>query len=77
MLTGCNSSLNEIGFSKASAENNEDESEVSYDDVYNGIVESLKNTNMISEHRGLVDRYDVGIAIEKRSEERRVGKECL
>lgn len=65
MLTGCNSSLNEIGFSKASAENNEDESEVSYDDVYNGIVESLKNTNMISEHRGLVDRYDVGIAIEK------------
>ncbi|MDE5936433.1 MAG: hypothetical protein K2G83_03395, partial [Ruminococcus sp.] len=65
MLTGCDSALNEIGFSKASAGNTENESETSYDDVYNGIVESLQNMKMISEHRGSVDRYDVGIAVEK------------
>ena len=88
-LTGCESALTEMGFSKVPAEKvasenevstesiiNEsktskaisDEAEISYDDVYYGIVESLETMEMISEHRGSVDKYDIGIAIEKISQ---------
>lgn len=64
-LTGCEDSLIEMGFSQPVIQTTVNKAEISEEDVYNGIVESLENMTMISEHKKELDSDTVSGIIEK------------
>lgn len=65
-LTGCEDSLIEMGFSKPAEQvATYNKAELSDDDVYNGIVESLADMSMVSQHKKELKRDDVSGIIEK------------
>ncbi|MDE5569391.1 MAG: hypothetical protein K2I82_01895, partial [Ruminococcus sp.] len=65
-LTGCEDSLTQLGFSPTATEQpTVNEKEVSEDEIYNGIVQSLENMTMISEHNKKLDGDTVSGIIER------------
>lgn len=65
-LTGCEDSLTQLGFSPTATEQPTiNEKEVSEDEIYNGIVQSLENMTMISEHEKKLDGDTVSGIIER------------
>lgn len=65
LLSGCEEVVLEMGFTPEVVPTTVNQTEISENEVYNGIVQSLRDMTMVSEYKKILDINDVSAIIEK------------